>query len=198
MKISAWHHVESLKPTEDDANEKGEILWAWDDLDIQPMFASWDTQPKGALYWLGLPKRRKASQWGMPLHVEKLPAGYRLVDKSEDQPDPKALIYILHNDEWCKRLKENEGQMYDPLCFYAVPIEKKVPKQTYRPFRTMAEFKPYRHLWWRYKGHILQTLLPPLKYGDIYHGQTSFEKRFEECEFEEGIPFGLPIETEKD
>lgn len=67
--------------------------------------------------------------------------------------------------------------------------------EQYRPFKDAAEFMPYRHRWWRYKEMGTPTYLrrPPVAYSDIAHDGVTWQKRFDECEFEDGTPFGVRV-----
>jgi hypothetical protein len=85
--------------------------------------------------------------------------------------------------------RDVEGLEYLPNCtgFDWKPIEPPEPK--YRPFATAAEFRGHRDRWWKNKGK--KMLFPPANYNDHSYAGWSWEELFENCEFEDGTPFGV-------
>lgn len=81
----------------------------------------------------------------------------------------------------------------------AFPIVRKieVPKQ-FRAFAGMEEFKPHRHLWWRWKDDSFSSMnaMPPAAYGVGGHFNESWEESFERKVFDDGSPFGVEITSE--
>ena len=126
----------------------------------------------------------KFGDWGR-FHGEEI---VRFVCRDYDDED------IFFNSDGCiSNLTKVE---YLPECT-GFDWKPKPVEPTYQPFANAAEFKPFRKRWWRYKDSTNYGggyIRPPSAYSDKAHDGGTWERRFKECEFEDGMPFGISVE----
>jgi hypothetical protein len=121
------------------------------------------------------------------MKIEGVPDGWEIVRFAK----PKKGEYFL--DEYRMPVQAESDNWHHPKLIIR-KIER--PKQ-YRPFANAEEFKPHRDRWWRYKESQGQTLnrhiRPPSKYNDDCYDERTWQRRFCECEFDDGTPFGMEV-----
>ena len=126
--------------------------------------------------------------WQPPKPIEP-PPGYRLMGNDEIVKDGDK--YLSGEDWYYANVHGDtvEKLKHSSTLAYARKIEPQ-----YRPFANAAEFKPFRDKWWKYKQDKEDRLVlirNPVCYSDHAHYGRTWQSRFNECEFEDGTPFGI-------
>lgn len=175
-----WRDIRFEKPTASDADEGMQILQMLNGGAI----ATGDYDDlKYVVAWMPLSELPEFDR------VPDPPEGWRFVEKTVDKRTDTAKFWNAYEKQW---------DMVNPHCnewhsdhVYIVPIDP--PKPKYRPFGNAKEFEPHRNKWWRYKGNDKGYLRPPVPYSDYAHDGVGWQKRLDECEFEDGSPFGIEV-----
>jgi hypothetical protein len=171
-----WIDLKLRKPTEADANPKGEVFWINEAGEVNIGF--WYYQNR-RVAWMPIPEFTP---------IPDPPEGYQFLADYDATPHPNAMCWDDVKHIWESRVFNGVPYTKKNI-IYAVPIQ--TPEPQYRPFANAAEFRPYRERWWKLKS--CETLRLTIHYSDALHHGFAWKDRFQHIEFEDGTPFGMPV-----
>lgn len=163
------------------------------DADLHPLAKQLDSGSRcWRHHWTKL-RYTKSEIYAVPVKppLPDPPDGYEILTDYGALPDPRAMFWSRQG-QWMERAGMNKDRAYDQDSIYAVPIAP--PKPQYRPFRNADEFRPYRERWFRVRESAA-TEHPPRCFDRDGYGTWSWNCAFERLEFEDGTPFGMPVES---
>lgn len=171
-----WIDCKIRLPTEADADKNGRVLWVC--RSGLAFCAECDTTVTELVAWMPIPEFTP---------LPDPPEGYEILTDYGLSPHPEAMFWGCPG-QWMDRLNDPDTA-YNRDSIYAVPIAP--PEPQYRPFQNAEEFRPLRDRWWRNKHD--NTLCSPANYNNHTHHGHSWLWCFENIAFEDGTPFGVPV-----
>lgn len=126
-----------------------------------------------------------------PVKLLDPPEGYELLTDYDAEWHPDTMHWVDGRGEW-QHSGLHHRREYIEGKFFSVPI--KPPEPQYRPFASAEEFRPYRDRWCRRRRKGDETNIPPVAYNNTHRGGLTWATLLEHYEFDDGTPFGLPID----
>lgn len=173
-KIMGWIDIRLRKPTVADGDEHGKV---WQLLPSGAIGRFSARETSGFVAWMPIPKFTP---------LPDPPEGYRFVDPEVEKFCDGMKYWSDSQNQWMAAAR-CMWQVMEIFCVRITP-----PEPQYRPFASAEEFKPYRDRWSRRKGS--DKLRPPAAYYNSGRRSFTWADLLEEFEFEDGTPFGLPID----
>lgn len=178
----SWIDLKVRKPTEADADENNEVLWQYGENIRQTWH--WDYELRDAVAWMPIPEFTP---------IPDPPDGYEFLEDYDAAPHPDAMHWNDRKESWEIRAYPSDAYNRAETNIYAVPVKPPAPQ--YRPFANAEEFRPFRDRWWKKK--IDDRVYPPESYTEkgLGFAGCDWQHAFDALEFDDGTPFGLPIES---